>query len=65
MGAFILAGIVLLVGIVGFFVIIAAYMSLPAPSVQGDATAPFWWLGSCAVLAVIVSASHWLPHIGW
>jgi hypothetical protein len=50
--------------VAGFFVGILAYMSLPAPSVQGNASAPFWWLGSCLVLATIIAGSHWLPPIG-
>jgi hypothetical protein len=65
MGAFIVAGIIAAVGVAGFFIGVLAYMSLPAPSVQGNASAPFWWLGSCLVLAALIAGSHWLPHIGW
>ncbi len=65
MGAFIIAGIVFAIGIVGFVFGIALYMSLPAPSVQGNSEAPVWWLGSCTIVAALIAASHWMPHIGW
>lgn len=65
MGAFIIAGIVFGIGVLGFFAAIAVYMSYPAPSVQGDASAPWVWLIGCSVVAALVAGSHWLPHIGW
>lgn len=65
MGAFIVAGIILAIGIIGFLIGVFAYMSLPAPSVQGDSSAPVIWLVWCVVFAALVAASHWMPHIGW
>ncbi len=62
MGAFILAGIVL----IGAFL-----LALLVAFAQGMATAPqydssplyIFWSG--AALAVLIAASHWFPHIGW
>ena len=65
MGAFLVAGIILAIGVLGFFAAIAVYMSYPAPSVQGDASAPTVWLVGSIILAAIVAASHWIPNIGW
>lgn len=65
MGAFIVAGIIFAIGVLGFFAAIAVYMSYPAPSVQGDASAPWVWLAGCIVVSLIVTATHWLPSIGW
>jgi hypothetical protein len=63
--AFIVAGIIALIGVIGFLIGVASYMALPAPSVQGDASAPVVWCICCWIVAALVAASHWLPHIGW
>lgn len=65
MGAFIVAGIVFVFGVVAFFTAIALYMSYPAPSVQGNASSPWTWLITCTVLAAIIAATHWMPAINW
>lgn len=65
MGAFIVAGIVFVIGVLGFFGSIALYMSYPAPSVQGDSSLPWVWLCTGTVFAIIIASSHWWPHIGW
>jgi hypothetical protein len=65
MGAFIVAGILLFIGVFGWFIGWAIYSSYPAPSVQGDASAPGCWLISCLILAAIVALTHFIPPIGW
>lgn len=59
MAAFIVAGIVFAFGILAFFAGIAIYNSYSAPSVQGDASAPWVWLIGCTVLSAIIASSHW------
>jgi len=51
-------------GILAFFASIVVYMSYPAPSVQGDASAPWVWLIGCWILAAIVASSHYW-HFVW
>jgi len=63
--AFIIAGLIFAFGILAFFAAIAVYMSYPAPSVQGDASAPWVWLIGCWILAAIVASSHYWPHVAW
>ena len=63
MGAFIIAGL-----------IFAITLALSALVLFGDAmsdttgqggTSAGWVLGGGILIAALVLASHWLPHIGW
>lgn len=58
--AFILAFLAVVIGVVGMFIGMAIYMSYPAPSVQGDASAPGCWLFSWLIIAALLFASHWI-----
>lgn len=58
--AFVFAFIALLIGVVGMFIGMAIYMSYPAPSVQGDASAPGCWFITWLIIAALILASHWV-----
>ncbi len=59
MGAFVVAGVIEAFAVLLFFASIAVYMSYDAPSVQGDGSAPYVFLISGTVIAIIVASSHW------
>lgn len=62
MGAFILAGIIVVITIIATVVYI---FGTAMSDVTGQGSNPFPILIGGLVLAVLVAATHWLPHIGW
>ena len=62
MWAFILAGIIFICSVLGAFFVGFAEGMATAPRYDN---APWTVLGIGTGLAVLVAASHWLPHLGW
>lgn len=63
MGAFIFAAIIAGGTLLITVLMIMANGMSDAPSVQGSPVAPTFFGGM--IIAGIVLASHWMPHIGW
>lgn len=64
MGAFILAGIVAVGTLALSALLLFANGMAAAPSASNAiAVGPVFWGGT--ILAALIAASHWLPHIGW
>ena len=63
MGAFVLAGAVLAIALCIAGLQFLALASMPAPSMSSINPVPTVVIG--LVLAFLIAASHWLPHIGW
>ncbi len=62
MGAFILAGIVIIATLaIAFLQSFAVYMSTTGTGDSGAGSTLIWGF----MLAAIIAASHWMPHIGW
>jgi len=66
MGAFIIAGIILVVTLIvsGIGVFGAGMSDSPSASADFMDTIKFVFFGGLS-LSILVAASHWLPHIGW
>lgn len=62
MGAFILAGLVFVGSLAAAFLVGFAEGMASAP-VYTDT--PLHILIGGSVLAVVIAATHWMPHIGW
>lgn len=62
MGAFILAGIIVVITLLGTVVYI---FGNAMSDTTGTNLNPFPGLIGGLVLAAVVASSHWWPHIGW
>jgi hypothetical protein len=66
MGAFIIAGSVLGLSVLWFLVQLFASGMSDSPSAAEEMSSnAVWSLAGGTILAALIAASHWLPHIGW
>jgi len=63
MGAFIVAGVVLVAGLL-FAVVQLFAAGMSDATGQGDGGAGATAIGA-VIIAVIIAATHWMPSIGW
>lgn len=66
MGAFIIAGVILVISVGTFALALGGAAMSDSPSAS-DASVSFGFsaLIGGAVLSGLVASSHWWPHIGW